>query len=210
MNIEDIKVGETYNVRVQVSDYCDGIIFCRTVIDIDPKDGLQCGEEYEIYHDEVSALSPINPYPPLNLPKMTEIPETYPKYDPNRKFRKGDKVRVKREVHGRPVYIGEDAWEPLDPNEIWEVVEEKETGWVHLKNGCLSADVWHGMLELVTPAEELEPYSVGESTDYFSVEKDDEELSLYWKDKHPNAKVAAEAERDRLNAEYRKEQRNDS
>jgi hypothetical protein len=60
-------------------------------------------------------------------------------------------------------------------------------------------------LELVTPVEELEPYSIGESTDYFSVEKDDEELSLYWKDKHPNAKEAAEAECARLNAEYRKE-----
>ena len=58
----------------------------------------------------------------------------------------------------------------------------------------------------LTPVEELLPYSVEESTDYFSVEKDDAELCLYWKDKHPNPKAAAEAECKRLNEEYRKEE----
>ena len=141
--------------------------------------------------------------------------ELAPKYDPCRKFREGDKVRVKSEVNGRPVYIGEDAWEPLDPNEIWEVVEEKETGWVHLKNGCLSADVWHGMLELVTPVEELELYSVhvGNYEGEWGVYRDwaivTQELIVSFSHRHPHAKSAAEAERDRLNAEYRKEREND-
>ena len=52
--------------------------------------------------------------------------------------------------------------------------------------------------------DDLEPYSVGESTDYFSVDRDDEELCLYWKNDHPHAKEAAEAECARLNAEHRK------
>lgn len=144
-----------------------------------------------------------------------------PKYDPNRKFCEKDKVRVKREVHGRPVYIGEDAWEPLDPAEIWEVVEEKETGWVHLKNGCISADVWHGMLELVTPVEELDPYSVTHSVDTseecgcFEVVRGEQCASIYpygthetrYYKKAGHAKAAAEAECARLNEEWRKEQK---
>lgn len=129
-----------------------------------------------------------------------------PKYDPCREFKEGDKVRVKREVHDRPVYIGEDAWEPLDPDEIWSVEEDElETGWVHIKTSCVHATVWHAMLELVAPVEEQEPYSVGETTDYFSVDKDNEEVSLYWKARHPHAKDAAEAECKRLTEEYRKE-----
>jgi hypothetical protein len=61
-------------------------------------------------------------------------------------------------------------------------------------------------LELVVPVEELEPYSVGESTDYFCVEdKYGTEISCYWKDTHPNPKAGAEDERDRLNSEWRKE-----
>lgn len=146
----------------------------------------------------------------VSLPESRTVEITLtptPKYDPCRIFQRGDKVRVKREVNGRPVYIGEDAWEPLDPEEIWTVVEEKETGWVELKYCCVSADVWHGMLELVTPVEEMEPYEVTESSDYYGVGKDDleEEAAIFWKKSHPNAKAAAEAECARLNAEHRKE-----
>lgn len=178
MNIEDIKIGEIYYTPAEVI----GISHLG-------KPRVKVMNLIDVY------CSPDKLYP-------------IPKYDPCRKFRKGDKVHMKPEVNGRPVYIGEDAWEPLDHNEIWTVVEDElETGWVRIKTACVHATVWHAMLELVTPVEELEPYSVGESTNYFSVDKDDEELSLYWKDKHPNAKVAAEAECARLNEEYRKEQK---
>lgn len=184
MNLEDDKPNAVYNVRVKVqSRNEDGICVVRI---LDAVYGTQ-------YHDVVITSRNLHPIP------------SPPKYDPCRKFRRKDKVRVKREVHGRPVYIGEDAWEPLDPNEIWEVEEEKETGWVHLKNGCLSADVWHGMLELITPVEELEPYTVVESYGRTDVMKGDYTIATYT-DSHPHAKEAAEAECDRLNAEYRKEQ----
>ena len=63
-------------------------------------------------------------------------------------------------------------------------------------------------LELVTPVEELEPYTVVESYGRTDVMKGDYIIATYT-DSHPHAKEAAEAERDRLNAEYRKEQNND-
>ena len=147
--------------------------------------------------------------------------ENAPKYDPNRLFREGDKVHMKPEVNGRPVYIGDDAWEPLDPNEIWSVEEDElETGWVHIKTSCVHATVWHGMLELVTPVEELEPYYVsksseeidGDTVEFWAVRDEHDDtvakfyVELYRAD---GAQKAAEAERDRRNAEWRKEQSND-
>lgn len=134
------------------------------------------------------------------------------KYDPCREFKEGDKVRVKREVLGRPVYIGEDAWEPLDPDEIWSVEEDElETGWVHIKTSCVHATVWHAMLELVTPVEELEQYVVrlatSDGVEEWHVEPRNNNLALVavFGHRHPNAKAAAEAECKRLNEEYRKE-----
>lgn len=133
--------------------------------------------------------------------------ELAPKYDPCRKFRKGDKAKP-RIINGREI-----PKMPLDV--IFTVTgDEDEYGAVPVEymspvRGLLTSTTVHAVwLELITPVEEKEPYSVGETTNYFSVDKDDEELSLYWKDKHPNAKAAAEAECDRLNAEYRKEQSN--
>lgn len=152
----------------------------------------------------------------LDIPELSL--STKPKYDPCREFKEGDKVRVKREVHGRPVYIGDDAWEPLDPNEIWSVEEDEvETGWVHIKTSCVHATVWHGMLELITPVEELEPYSVVQPENYkcvrimegkrihSSIPFDEDECVCLTLEQ---AKAAAEAERDRLNANYRKDQNN--
>lgn len=190
MSNKNIKVGDIGNLRVTVAN-----------IDDDGWFKFRTNEKYISFilsPDEVAqAFTPL------------------PKYDPHRKFREKDKVRVKREVNGRPVYIGEDAWEPLDPSEIWEVVEEKETGWVHLKNGCVSADVWHAMLELVTTGEELGPYSIVQPENYkcvrvmegkrihSSIPFDEDECVCLTLEQ---ALAAAEAERDRLNARWRKEQ----
>ena len=197
MNIEDIKVGETYNVRVTVEEKKD-------------TSWLQVRTGKHAFAlilgaSEAEAFSPISP---ANGIKNTE---PAPKYDPCRKFLWGDKVRVKREVHGRSVYIGEDAWEPLDPTEIWEVVEEKETGWVHLKNGCLTADVWHGMLELVTPVGVIEPYFISEGAGIIELynRTPDEVVKTWYYDAVKagvEALAEAEAECARLNVEYRKEQ----
>ena len=67
-------------------------------------------------------------------------------------------------------------------------------------------------LELVTPVEEIEPYRV-ETGGYnrFRIKKGNLEYSYFPFGEHcvlgmDEAKAAAEAERDRLNAEYRKEQ----
>lgn len=181
MNIEDVKIGETYYVPFTVKAISDKYVTATT-------------------GGTLAAL--------LLAKTLHPIP-TAPKYDPCRKLRKGDRVHMKPEVNGRPVYIGEDAWEPLDPNEIWTVEEDElETGWVRIKTDCVHATVWHAMLELVTPVEELEPYSVVDAHTHWDVaDKNMKTVATYSKGYHPNAKAAAEAERDRLNAEHRKERK---
>ena len=147
-------------------------------------------------------------------PEMTSLIKklSSPKYDPCRKFRKGDIVRL-RAYNGRKPY---DYWHKQVIKNYGENLDtvlenELDSGNVDIFQDApideLTVRVHSCHLELVTPGEELEPYSVGESTDYFSVDaKDGNEISCSWKDAHPNAKAGAEAERDRLNAEYRKEQ----
>jgi hypothetical protein len=73
-------------------------------------------------------------------------------------------------------------------------------------------DVDPAYLELVTPVEALDPYYVEDVGNAWAVRKP-EDCGMYstqaWfsKERHPHAKEAAEAECDRLNAEYRKEQK---
>ena len=128
-----------------------------------------------------------------------------PKYDPCRRFKKGDKVRVIKERNGRKT----PACGAICPGKSYTVSDDEKDGDVMLRtcnwmHDCISWD-W---LELVTPVEEDEPYSVEESSDYYSVEKEGNELCTFWKDVHPAPREGAEAECKRLNAEYRKEQNN--
>lgn len=136
------------------------------------------------------------------------LPPEKPKYDPCRLFKKGDIVRLK-EWNGRCPALPED-WK-FD-NGLFKVREdEKFNSSVEITREN-SKTVYIApicFVELVTPVEELEPYELVETTDYWSVEKENDELCLFWKKHHPHAKEAAEAERDRLNAEWRKEQNND-
>lgn len=203
----DIKVGETYNVRVKVKEKGD---ISGKVVTIGPG-----GEElltHYFFLSETRAFSHINPYPPLNLPKMTEIPETAPKYAPCRLFREGDEVRVV-EKYGRTVH------DPLNGG-IWKVARNERTGGahemsvlVHLfyedKEIARQISVPFCFLELVTPVEEREPYSVEEAPTHWDVAADKgmKTVAMYSKGYHPNAKAAAEAECKRLNEEYRKEQK---
>ena len=141
---------------------------------------------------------------PINIFKMTEMPETYPKYDPNRLFREGDKVEVvknKGRIGSSTLPVGARAT---------VVRDEEECDWVFIKaDDCDKLDtIDAAYLKLVTPVEELEQYSVEEATVQFLVKKDGKRVvSQFCKLYHPNAKEAAEAERDRLNAEWRKEQK---
>lgn len=189
MDNKEIKIGETYYIRVKADSKDSESVYCQ-LIDADGN-----GRK---------ALSFYN----WMLYAFTPVPVA-PKYDPCRLFKKGDRVKS-RIVYGRKPVCGIDGV-AAKINSVELIVEsnegKRENGTVDIKFPCGTiGQIDPVYLELVTPVEELEPYSVGESTDYFSVDKDDEKLSLYWKDKHPHAKEAAEAECARLNAEHRKKQ----
>lgn len=144
---------------------------------------------------------------------VTKNTETAPKYDPNRIFRNGDKVKAVLR-HGR---IPNDG---VPKDVILEVIADERDGIVKVlhKMGAILEifNVYALYLELVTPVEELEPFEV-------ECDADDKEYSVIIRGKFVStypydsdsfytkeqAKAAAEAERDRLNAEYRKEQRHD-
>lgn len=189
MKPEDIKVGETYYVRVKADRYeVDGAYF--QLID----ENGHGDKGYRFYSCCYYAFLPT---------------PTPPKYDPCRLFKKGDIVEpVERD--GREVPDGAPVGEKCT------VVESEKNGIVCIRYDAGSEHYIHEIpyfhLELVTPVEELEPYRV-ETGGYkrWSVKKGDLFHSQYPFGEHcvfnmNEAKAAAEAERDRLNAEYRKEQ----
>lgn len=158
-----------------------------------------CGDDSHAY---INLEYVYLPGEPVEQPK--------PKYDPTRLFKKGDKVRVVT-WNGRDIarmgQIGR-----VVSDEYNSKVELAIDGWA----SCVYYPVCH--LELVTPVEELEPYSVVRPENYQCVrimkEKRihssipfDEEECVYRT--LEEAKAAAEAECDRLNEEWRKEQSND-
>lgn len=141
-----------------------------------------------------------------------------PKYDPCRKFRKGDKAKP-RIINGR-----ENQKMPL--NVIFTVIgDEDEYGTVPVSymspsRRLLTSTTVHAVwLELITPVEELCPYSVHESevVNCFDIVREkmcvmtfpygSKEAGYYRN--NLAAKEAAEAECARLNAEHRKEQSNE-
>lgn len=132
------------------------------------------------------------------------IPPEKPKYDPCRLFKKGDIVEM--DAHGRDIAASMKK-SGVELGERYTVTEdENNTGYVSfIGDDRIEHHSMFFWLKLVTPVEELEPYELVETTDYWSVEKENEELCLFWKKHHPNAKEAAEAECDRLNTEWRKE-----
>ena len=143
-----------------------------------------------------------------------------PKYDPNRLFRKGDKVRVV-EWNGRK-YYDSDHGTRLETGclaEIWEdEKDEQEEGYVSVIFQEYIRSVPPCYLELVSPIEELEISRVFNDIKMgaWIVTKDNFTHAYFpyrmlMSDNIANsiqeAKAAAEAERDRLNAEWRKEQK---
>ena len=142
-----------------------------------------------------------------------------PKYDPCRKFKKGDIVDYRRR-DGRD-------YETVPDSEDYKFArvldsEDDESGMVGVEfvaayggDDAYFLVPWYH-LQLVTPVEELEPYSVHESEVARCFDIMREKLCVmsfpfgsketgYYHDE-PAAKAAAEAERDRLNEEWRKEQ----
>ena len=151
----------------------------------------------------------------LHLPSdsQSSTVNSQSKYDPCRLFKKGDIVRLK-EWNGRCPALPED-WK--HNNGLFKVHEdEKFNSSVEItrensKNVYIAPICY---LELVTPVEEMEPYSVLETDTIngFDIMRDglcvmtfpygSKEAGYYRNE--PAAKEAAEAECARLNTEYRK------
>lgn len=129
-----------------------------------------------------------------------------PKYDPCRLFKKGDKVKLREEVQGRetPLFMS-----GLSLGKIYTVAHDEYNNHTVdiIEDECLLGRYSFVYLELVTPVEELEPYIIKEYVDFYAVEKDGAQYSIFFKGSYyAKAKEAAEAECARLNAEHRKEQ----
>ena len=191
MNIEDIKAGETYNVRVKVSRINAAGVFCYAC----DKDGTYFGKHTNLFtEDEVEAFTPVTPAP---------------KYDTCRLFRKGDKVRVV-EWNGRK-YYDYDHHTELKTGciaEIWEnEKDEQEEGFVSVMFEEHIRCVPPCYLELITPVEEIEPWVIDEGDPHFwgIVKIAGKFPVMLPRDYY--TREQAEAEVDRLNAEYRKEQK---
>ena len=153
----------------------------------------------------LALIEETRPAGPENGIKNTE---PAPKYDPSRKFRKGDIVRHVphngRECPAMPL----DEYYRVKTLTVVEDEDANHNVFVETQDGR-NKYIRFCFLELVTPVEEIEPYSVSEATVQYLVKKDNKKVvAQFCKLYHPNAKAAAEAERDRLNAKHRKEQNN--
>lgn len=187
MNIEDIKVGETYNVRMKVTyKEKDQVCVKNPMVSVYGCDYMVVSHKY------------IHP--------TTE----QPKYDPCRKFREGDIVEP-CQVKGR--WFGT-AWKNRSGIRFTVTKDEDEEGvmWVQDPDSLHPKDVEAVFFQLVTPVEELEPYIVYENLSVCGVmhrdEKDGKFIAVYFISHYGKtiARERAEAECARLNEEYRKEQ----
>lgn len=134
-----------------------------------------------------------------------------PKYDPCRKLKIGDVVRVLK-INGN---LPKCKWAGNTPKEgvtgiVRELRKEDHFVWIDCKE-IVGYCIDPAYLELVTPVEKLEPYYVKETASVYEVFNRNENngsVAIFFKSQYSieKAKARAEAERDRLNAEYRKEQ----
>lgn len=146
---------------------------------------------------------PIIPLQPKPIPAA-------PKYDPCRLFKRGDKVRLVT-FNGRTPYdlVNEDEYKPDET--IFSVMnDECICGLVDLYENSPEDgfQIHHSNLELVTPVEELEPYYVKENASVYEVfnrNENNSSVAIFFKSQYTKgkAKERAEAERDRLNEEWK-------
>ena len=199
MTHEEIKIGGVYDVRLKVIKKTTSDLTGQVEIGAYTMNrATNSPMKYEMswfLAEESPAFAEISPENGI------KNSEPAPKYDPCRLFKKGDLVRVV-ECKGRI--------KPYLKNVLGKVytldASEADNQIVYIKADDIDLiDVCH--LELVSPVEELEPYEVPESTDYFAVfhRETGGELATFWKEGHPNPAAAAAAECERLNAEDRKE-----
>lgn len=147
------------------------------------------------------------------------LPSEQPKHDPCRLFKKGDRIRFKT-WHGFQPEDWENDAELLGKEATVYEDQKPDAFSVHfLFDGEDPDEEWHAtylpFIELVTPVEELEPYLMLENVQSNSIEVRDKrtnkvEATFYFGKDHAytfvQAATRAEAERDRLNEEWRKEQ----
>lgn len=190
MNPQDLKKGQSYLILAKFNekDFYNEYDFIA-----EPSD-------YRLVLDEASVRQCV--FLPSEPPTSAG---SQPKHDPCRKFRKGDVAEISR-YKGRAII-------PVDlkVGDKVKVCENEKTGdsVVHVIDPIgRRFFVNPAFLELVTAVEELKPYSVTYDNKFYHINKHGEEASIavYSEARHPNAKAAAEAERDRLNAKFRKEQ----
>lgn len=201
MNPEDIKIGERVSLHGYISNMTNKHFFIT----------FHTGfNQYTKVKFEIPALE-LYPITPEN---GIENPESTPKYDPRRKFRKGDKVRFKE-------YLGRKSLAHCDEIITLEVDEiHGQCFWLEMKpdGDIVQRNAYFCFLELVTPVEEFKPYSVklrkeltaDDTYPYCAVvDHDGNEAARFYSELYEagKARAAAEAECDRLNAEYRKEQK---
>lgn len=187
MNPEEIKVGKTYRIELLCILNKENVIVFET----------PTGDHIPLRNSDIECVSSANG---IKSAKNAQ------KYDPCRKFRKGDKVRF-RKVNDRftPDWDAKTFVGTL--GKVYS--DERASGNVTVL--CCD-DVYRTIdatyLELITPVEELEPYSVKELRNVIEVVNSKEtevRSAVFFRSRHPHAKEAAEEECARLNEEYRKE-----
>lgn len=200
MNHADIKVGKYYNLQLMCILNKENVIVF----------GSASGDHIPIRQCDLECVTPIPSEPP------TLVGPT-PKNDPCRKFRKGDKVRL-IERNGRKPFDTLHGLK-LNPGEVHIVLDDEyERNEVYI--GMSAADEEQSLvhschLDLVTPVEEMDPYSVRHSEAHaaYSIYGPYglSAVNYFYGDRYPyskhSAEAAAYAECDRLNAAHRKEQK---
>ena len=182
MSNKNIKVGGIGNLRV-------------TVVNVD-EDGW-----FKFRTDEKNIAFILSP------DEVAQAFTPLPKYDPCRPFREGDIV-TPCQVKGRWC---SSAWKGRAGMHFIVTKDEDGEATMRVKDPDSVTDqlVDVAYFQLVSPIEEQEPYSVSENIHGWVVFKDTPgNVVANFNNTHPNAKAAAEAECDRLNEQYGKEQDN--
>lgn len=200
MDKEEFKEGKHYNLKLKCILTAEKVIVFST----------ESGDHIPVRLCDIECVSPITPSEP---PTLVGTPPTH---DPCRKFRKGDKVQI-IEWNGRNPFDTHHGLK-LNPGEVHIVLDdeyERNEVYVGMSAADEEQSVVHACnLELVSPVEELSPYTVrhNEAHAAWSIYGpfDLSAVNYFYGPRYPytpkTARAAAEAECARLNSEYRKEQ----
>lgn len=202
MNPEEIKPNHLYNVRLYFTRIDGDGDYVFSALPSEP-------DAYYLSQDDVEKCV----FPLSDPADGIKSAKNAQKYDPCRKFREGDKVKRKKTLNGRDLST---VAPDLSFEKEYIITADEHLARIEINDDGVIHWMSFAMFELVTPVEELEPYSVHEADTIngFDIMRDGlcvmtfpfgSKEAGYYRNQLA-AKAAAEAERDRLNAEYRKEQ----